>query len=512
MAAKGKVELVLTADDAKAVQAVGKLLEGIRASGDQFDHVGRKQKTLFDDLTGGVTKFVMGFASIGGATKIVLDSLDQVKQRIDAINEARGKSSEVSRTYGENLRGLFVNEPGASKEDYSRVDTMLRDIAGRRKIGEGGLEKLVVGYSNVINAAPLMSEKRRQEAAEEVGRMLEFSPRENPAGIGIGVAKIMQGNRDTVSGVQALNALRVQQQLGQVNDIASVGAANAKLEGAAAFGGVSLAEMQGLWAYMTQRTGDRGGEETASAIAGMTSKIMTRGEKITDKMGGETEVSGNIFDRLNQISSVYRSGMMTEEAVGKMLPDLTRSETAKMATLQLLSGEMPLMQEKYQKPMIAAYATRESITQRNIEDLVAAIPTETPQSSRRSRESRKESARAGDVESAVETEMRAEFEAELKARRLGEKYVDRSMAAYEARKYLGDDEQAARAFGSSVGGLGRVPLAGSVLAGIATGEAQAQGYARDLTGYRGGNVVDLLYKYFTSAMTPRRPLKETGAR
>lgn len=516
MSAKGRVEFVLTADDAKAAQAVSKLLEKVRQSGDQFDHSGRKQKTMFDEGVAGATKFAMSFTGIGGALKLGMDMLDQYREKIKAVIEAQEKAAGVSRSYGETLRGLFVNEPGASKEDYTRIDAMLRDIANRRSLGEGGLEKLVTGYSNVINAAPLMSEKRRQDAAEEVGRMLEFSPSEDPAGIGIGIGKIMQGNGDTVQAMQALNALRVQQQLGQVNNIASVGASNAKLEGAASFGQASLAEMMGLWAYMTQRTGDRGGEETATAIAGMVSKIMTRGATITDKMGGMTEVSGGFFERLNQISDVYRSGQMSEDEVGKLLPDLTRSETAKMATLQLLGGEIPVMQQKYQKPIADAFATIDSITERNIFEFNEALPAEAAQSRRRAHESRREAKRAGDVGAAESTLFREEFEAEMKARRRGANDIALGTGVREMLREEGFAEDTSRRFATAVADLNpRVGIGIPGTKNVLGGELRAN--PLDVTSPGAAALGRIIYEAVRSGFrdsggTPRRPLQETGAR
>ncbi len=512
MAAKGKVEFILTADDAKAVQAATKLLEKVRETGVQFDQTGRKQKTMFDDLTSGATKFITQFGTFAGASKVVADALDQIKQRIDAIVQAQGKAAEVSRSYGQNLREIFVNMPTAGTADYQNIDALLRRLSTERALGDGGLNKLALGYANITTSVPNATPEMKAAAANEMARMLEFSPTQDPVGTGVGIAKILEGAKGTLNAEQALNILRVQQEKGMVPNVGGVGASIPTLANAAVVAGQSLPEMQGLWAYLTQRTGDREGAETTSALSGMVTKIMTRGATITGKLGMEEELTGPLFSRLQKISDVYQSGLMSEEEVGKLLPDLTRSEKAKLATLQLLGGEMPLMLDQFVAPVTSASALPYSTTQRNIEDVNRALPTEAAHSAARRRESQKEARRAGDADSAFQTELRAEYEAELKARKLGAKFEGRAMAAYDARRYMGDDEQAARAFGSSVAGLGRVPLAGPVLAGIATGEAQAQGYARDLTGYRGGNVVELMFKYFTAATTPRRPLKETGAR
>lgn len=510
MSAKGKVELVLAADDSKAIQAASKLLEKIREIGPEMDKTGRKQKSMLDELAGGATKFVTQLGTVTGATKLITDALDQVKQRIDAITAAQAKSAEVSKSYGEALGRVTVNMPGVSTEELGRVDAMLREITSRNALGEGGLIKLTDAYAQIQSAIPLATEATKRESLEQTAKLMNLVPTENASSVALGVAKILEAGGGTLNGDQALNLLRTQQTLGLVKDVGPIGQGIPTLASAARTAEVGLPDMQALAAYLTQAMGDTGGIETISAISGMTSKIMTRGTTIRDKLGVATEISGNLFQRLEQIAGVYQSGKLSEEEIGELLPNLTRSEKGKMAALELLRDTSVL--NKYRSMMTDVVNYQGSLTDQDLATVMQVAPAQEFQMRRRQAEGQLETKRAGDAGSAQDVFYREEFEREIKARRFGDKYVSRAMEAYESRRYLGDDEQSARAFARSVAGLGRVPLVGGLMAGAATGEAQAQGYARDLTGYRGGNVVDLLYRFLSGSMAPRRPLKDESAR
>lgn len=428
--AQNKVELVITADDAKAAAAFTKLIEATRKAGAEADQTGKKGQSSFDSWAKGIMGMVTPLASVSGAVKVAMDMMDHLKEKIDAIREAQAKAAEVSKTYGESLGRIVVNIPGISTDQVKGIDAMLRQTAGSRGLGEGGLVKLGDAYAQIQSSIPLAPEAKKAEALQETAKLLELVPTENASGVALGVAKIMESSNWALNGTQALNLLRQQQTLGLVKDVGPIGQGIPTLGAAATMAQVGLPDMQALAAYMTQKMGDVAGPETFSAISGMVSKLMTRGAKLTDKLGGDVSIEGNLFERLQKISEVYQSGALDEEAIGKMLPDMTRSEKGKMAVLGLLGGGMGEL-NTYRSIMTSDQVLKGDFTKADLSTLREALPAQAAQADRRLLQSQGEARKAGNAEAAQEILEKERFEARMGRERRTSRYKVAANVAYD---------------------------------------------------------------------------------
>lgn len=476
--AQNKIELVITADDAKAAAAFTKLIEKTREAGKEADATGKKGQGSFEKWAGGIAGMVGPLASVSGAVKVAMELFDHLKEKIDAIREAQAKAAEVSKSYGESIRQYISNFPGISDDQVKSVDKFIRSTASSRSLGEGGLNKLAIAYAQIQSAIPGAPEEKKREALQETAKLLELVPTENATGVGLGIAKIMEASNWTLNGPQALNLLRQQQTLGLVKDVGPIAKGIPGLAAATFMASerdpvtnkiigkeATFPEMQALAAYMTQKMGDDAGPESFNAISGMVSKIMTRGAKISDKLGGETEITGNLFERLQKISDAYKAGTLDEEAIGKLLPDLTRSEKGKMTVMGLIGGGLDEL-NWFRGQMTNEQVLKGDLTQQDITTLERALPTEGAQAQRRGMQSRGEARKAGDEESALAILLREEFEAKLNRERVTQTYRKSALEAFDMYSVYTPDiapsrmEGMARASGMFSEFMGVIPYVG----------------------------------------------------
>lgn len=525
--AANKVILEFMGQNSEALKAARELKQSIEAAGYSLDDLHKKGKQSSSGLGDDFSKL---FKDIGGGAAIlsttwraVLDDLGKVDGQIAALLQKQQSAAAVSKAYVETLRQTLQNLPTGSGQDFARIDQAIRSAAGASSIGEGGLNKVTTLYGNILNAGPKLSEEQRSAALMEGVSFLQYSPTEDPAGIGIGIASVIEAGGGKFDARQALNSLRRQQEQSRVDNLANVGSANPQLAGAAFSGQTDLAYMQALWSFMTQRTGDATGNESASAIAAMVSKIMTRGATITDKLGGQFQVSGSFENRLRMLAQGVQAGNLDEAELGKLMPDLTRSETGKMFLNRLMNGDLDTFETQYLKPQRESFSYSGSYTREQAATLESQLPMEEVQAARRARESQVEAARAGDVVAAAEEELAAAFERKMKAKGLRPEYAANALSRYHLSRRAGMSYEAATSEAEGTANIEELPWPLSKLSSLDRMAASMQvrmghdpraGFPETTAAREERVVAELraLRGDMKAGATPRRPLKETGAR
>lgn len=428
--ARNDVRFILTAEDGKAIQSLQKLLEETRKAGGEFENMSRKQKSGFDEVGQKILGMVTPLATVSGAAKALMDVFDHLREKIEAVKAAQEKAAEGSKSYGEAFRRIVANMPGAGSDELGVIDAKLRSLGSSRALGEGGLTKLADAYAQIQSAIPLASQSSKFGAIEETAKLLELVPTENATGVGLGVAKIMEGSGGAINSTQALNLIRQQQTLGLVKDIGPIAQSIPKLAASARIGGVPLPEMQAMAAVMTQISGDTGGEESVTALTQMTANLMTRGGDIEKALGGMVQMRGNVWDRFETIRDQYQKGLITENQLGDLFPTISRGGTGKVAVSELLGGGYDKFRE-YRSLMTSPSVMQGDMTGQDIETVMRALPAEEFQQGRRLLKSKGEARRAADVTSAEEMLEREEFEGRMLRERRTERYKKSAGTAYD---------------------------------------------------------------------------------
>jgi hypothetical protein len=449
--ARNTVSFILTAEDGKAIQAAQKLLEKIRETGQEQEKTTKKGKDGWDEMGQKILGIVGPLGTVTGAAKALMDVFDHMKEKIDAIKQAEEKAAEASKSYGEAFGKVTLNMPGAQPDELRRIDEQLRGLASTRALGEGGLVKLADAYAQIQSAIPLAPESAKMGAIGETAKILQMVPGENAEGIGLAVAKIMEGSGFTVGPTSAMNLLRQQQTLGLVKDIGPVGQSIPPLAAAARMGQVPLQDMQAMQALMTQISGDTGGQEATTALTQMTANLMTRPGDIEKALGGMVQIRGNVWERFEAIRDQYQKGLITENQLGDLFPTISRGGTGKIAIMELLGKGYGDFQQ-YRGMMNAPSVLQGDMTSQDLESMVAALPTEQFQQARRLLQSRREAGRAADASAAEAVLYREEFEGRMGRERRTERYKKSAGQAYDlAAIELGASPDVAAAYGRIIG-------------------------------------------------------------
>lgn len=463
--AANKVILEFMGQNADAIKAARDLKQAIESAGYSLDDLHKKGKKTSDEVGVGFDGMFKalggGGAMVTAVWKSISDTLSKVDQQMAALISKNKGASEVSRNYGEAIGRLQVNIPNTSQEELRTLDQRLREMQSTSRIGEGGLARLTDAYTTIQSSASSAPFETKIEALRQTGKLLELSPTEDAQGVALGVAKIMEMGGGKISGNQALNSLRAQQTESLVTSPGPIARGIPTLAAAASAAEMSLPQMQGVAAYLTQAIGDTEGSETISALSGTVSKIMTRGTKISDKLGGQTEITGNWLQRLEQISQVFRSGQLDEEEVGKLLPDLTRSEKGKLAILDVLRKGTGVFGPKI-RAIEAASSDASSWTDRDIETQGEVLGAQRAHQAARQREGEKEARQAGDANAAYETELRATFEQQLRRTGRGDQYVSKGMQAFDLARFAGMSVDFAADTGRKNSELSQMPVLGGI--------------------------------------------------
>lgn len=466
---RNKVEFHLSSEDTKAMAAAAKLLREVRNVGDEYGKTGQKGEQSFGKVGDSIAKLAMSFVGPAAALKAMMDSVDLLKQKMEAITQAQERAASASKTYGEAFGKIVANIPGISATESTTIDQRLRSIAGSRALGEGGLTKLADAYAQIQSSIPLAPQTAKFAALEETAQMLELSPTENASGIGLGIAKIMEASGYKYSANQAQNLLRMQQTLGLVKEVAPIGQGIPRLGAAAQMGETSLADMQAFAAYLTQAMGDTGGEESVTAISQMVAQLMTRSGDVEKRIG--IRPTGNIWNRISQIRSLYQSGGISEDALGELFPVISRGGGGKMAIMGMLGSGWDKLGE-YRDLMTSPDVVRGDFTGADIATMRATLGAQEWQYQRRAMESHRESALAGNEEGARETFFREGFIKKMQAERRTQGYMDAALPLFDLFRQEGYSLKLAEKMARDAGPQGTWPLLRHVLpdAALMTGQ------------------------------------------
>jgi hypothetical protein len=462
---RGKVEFVLTSEDAKAMAAATKLLAKVRELGDEYGKAGKHGQDSLDGIGEKIAGLAMKFAGPTAAIKGLNDLFDIMRQKVEAVQQAQEKAAQVSKTYGEAFGKIASNIPGMSANEASLIDTRLREIASSRAIGEGGLIKLADAYAQIQSAVPLAPQSAKFQAIDETAQLLELSPTENAPGIGLGISKIMEASEWKYDANQAQNLLRMQQTLGLVKEVAPIGQGIPRLGAAAKMGGETLADMQAFAAYMTQALGDTGGEESVTAIQQMVAQLMTRAGDVEAKIG--IRPTGSFFNRFNQVRNHYAAGNITEDQLGDLFPIMSRGGMGKMAIMDLLdSGWNKLGQ--YRSIMTDPGIANGDFTESDIATVRNTLGPQEWQYRARHMQSLRESGKAGNEEAAREDFFRNAFEVTLHSEHRTARYIEHAMKSFDMIRQNGWALSEAISGARQVGEISEWPLIGSLWADSVT--------------------------------------------
>lgn len=466
---RNKVEFQLSAEDTKAMAAAARLLREVRQVGDEYGKTGQKGELSFGKVGDSIAKLAMSFVGPAAALKVMMESVDLLKQKMEAITQAQERAASVSKTYGEAFGKIVSNIPGISATESTSIDQRLRGIAGARALGEGGLVKLADAYATIQTSIPLAPQAAKFAAVEETAQLLELSPTENAAGIGLGIAKIMEASGYKYSANQAQNLLRMQQTLGLVKEVAPIGQGIPRLGAAAQMGETSLADMQAFAAYLTQAMGDTGGEESVTAISQMVAQLMTRSGDVEKRIG--IRPTGNVWNRISQIRSLYQAGGIGEDALGELFPVISRGGGGKMAIMGLLGSGWDKLGE-YRDLMTSPDVVQGDFTESDIATMRDTLGAQEWQFQRRAMESRVEGKKAGSEEDAREVFFREAFIKKLQSERRPQGYIDAAMPLFDLFRQEGYSLELAETMARDAGPQGTWPLLRKVLpdAALLTGK------------------------------------------
>lgn len=445
MAASNRVAYVLTGeasglgqtidDQTKRIEkleaALGKATEKLREQGKTGSESLGKMKGLAGEAAQGIMGMMTPLASLSGAWKLAVDMVKQYREQLEATRKYEEGSAQASKTYGEAFGRVVLNMPGAKADELKGIDEALRRMAQQRGLGEGGLPRLADAMAQIQSAIPLAPMGKKMEALEQTARTLELVPTENATSIGLGVAKVMEQSNWQLSGTQAMNLLRQQQTLGLVKDLGPVAQSIPSLGAAARLGQVPLPAMMGMAALMTQISGDTGGEETTTAIKGMTANLMTRGIDLAGKLDMDpAELQGNLFQRFGAIRKRYQAGQISEEQLGDIFPIISRGGGGKMSAFELLNGGWDKLGQ-YVGEMMSPGVMHGDMTGSDLAAMQQALPAQVWQQRRRQLESASESRKAGNADAAESVFRREEFAKSIKGMRRGENFTGVASSVFE---------------------------------------------------------------------------------
>lgn len=319
--ATSRVELVFSGDDSKAMAAAAKLLDAARATGDAWEGAGKRQKGALDSVLPAVQNFLGVSLSIGGALKLVNDYFDSMKQKAEAVRQEMERVGQRTSGYSEAFGRLMMNMPGASSAELQQVDTVIRQQAGSRAIGTGGMARLADAMAMIQSSVPTASMGNKLDVIREVAQTLELEPTADASGVGLGIAKVMEGSGFKLSGNQAQNLLRNQQMLGMVTQVGQVSRMIPALSVAATESGMDMPGMMGMAAWATQVLGDTEGSETGTVLGSLAQKLVKNEGDIEKKVRG-LDLSGNLMDRMRQVAAARADGRLKDADLMDIFPKM----------------------------------------------------------------------------------------------------------------------------------------------------------------------------------------------
>lgn len=319
--AASKVELVFTGDDSKAMQAAAKLLDAARQTGDAWDGAGRKQKGALDAVLP-MMQSVLGVSfSIGGALKLVNDYFESMQQKAAAVGQEMERIGQRTTSYSEAFGRLMMNMPGATSAELQQIDSMIRNLSASNPIGRGALGKLTDAMTMIQSGVPTAPMSAKTAALAEAAQSLGLEPTADAAGIGLGIAKIMEGSGFKLSANQAQNLLTQQQMLGAVQDPGKVSRMQASLAISARESGMDIPGMMGMAAWTSQMITDLEGNETTTILGSLSQKLI-KNEGDIEKLARGLDLSGSLSDRMRQLAEARASGKIGDAALMEMFPKM----------------------------------------------------------------------------------------------------------------------------------------------------------------------------------------------
>ncbi len=326
MAAKGKVEYIITTDDAKAMSAMQSLLTQVRKSGRAMGDTKKESNDLFDSIEKKALAVLGPAGVVAGAMAAAKVYMDNLVDSVKALNVEQERAGSLGRDYAAAFGEFVMNAPGISPQDARRAEQSIFDIASQSALGPEGLPQLVRAFTTIQSSIPNESQETKLAVLRETAQLLELQPTLDAPGAALGIAKLV--SQGDMSPNEAQNLLRQAQSQGLVAQTGDISRQIPRILSVAEAAGVGPRDALALMATGTQVLGDPTGDKTATAMVNLLNKVEMNEGDIEGIIGGGFNMRGNALQKFGQVIRAIQSGRLRKEQIFEIIPKIGRGADA----------------------------------------------------------------------------------------------------------------------------------------------------------------------------------------
>lgn len=461
--AQNRVELVVTADDAKAAQAFVKLIEQTRLAaqeadktGDKITGLGAKAKSTGDEGANSLSKIVTSLASGGALATIFTAALDGIREKIKAAAAEAERVDKKSTSFGQSMANIASSNSDITPERLAAMQRNIVQTLSVSALGEGGGVKLAdaAGAISRSSLPPDVADAIIRETAQT----LQMSPEANATTLAKSYAAIVEAQ---VARGQAPNANSAQNLVvgmgGAITDVGKRASMLESLQPFSAQSGMSMSEIAGLTGFISTQISDTEGGDTARIVQSLYSKLVADPSAIEAKLG--SKLSGSLIERLQQAQSMGADTLLGDDAFN--IVGMERGPKARLAISGLIGagGKEALQQQMSKAAAAAAYGGDLQ------SELISMASTTSPAFAadlwRKQELSKLDAQRLMDFSSQRDAASLVIFKEQIKRERLSEQSQEGIINSYSA--FMGSNvpenvrRERARSAGHLYNTVGRIP-------------------------------------------------------